>query len=117
MWKSNSGSVLSTLEPENRNVTNVIQSKVSDDLVSVFWSFRAEQKRLLLFLLFCIQAGAQDDPELAQCLRDAHQFLTITQVQLNMHFGLLSMHVVSEQCENYFLIWDNSHEPRSLRRF
>lgn len=26
------------------------------------------------------QAGAQDNPRLAECLRDAHQFLTITQV-------------------------------------
>lgn len=33
-------------------------------------------------VLFCFfQAGAQDDPKLAECLRDAHQFLTITQVQ------------------------------------
>uniref|UniRef100_A0A3B4G1M7 Terpene cyclase/mutase family member n=1 Tax=Pundamilia nyererei TaxID=303518 RepID=A0A3B4G1M7_9CICH len=28
-----------------------------------------------------LEAGAQDDPKLAECLRDAHQFLTITQVQ------------------------------------
>uniref|UniRef100_A0A668VL89 Terpene cyclase/mutase family member n=1 Tax=Oreochromis aureus TaxID=47969 RepID=A0A668VL89_OREAU len=29
-----------------------------------------------------LEAGAQDDPKLAECLRDAHQFLTITQVDL-----------------------------------
>ncbi|KAM7380865.1 hypothetical protein PAMP_004135 [Pampus punctatissimus] len=28
-------------------------------------------------------AGAQDDPRLADCLRDAHQFLTVTQIPLN----------------------------------
>uniref|UniRef100_A0AAX7V799 Terpene cyclase/mutase family member n=1 Tax=Astatotilapia calliptera TaxID=8154 RepID=A0AAX7V799_ASTCA len=32
-----------------------------------------------------LEAGAQDDPKLAECLRDAHQFLTITQVQQGDH--------------------------------
>ncbi|KAM9850438.1 lanosterol synthase [Aulostomus maculatus] len=30
-----------------------------------------------------LEAGAQDDPQLAECLRQAHQFLTITQVPEN----------------------------------
>uniref|UniRef100_A0A668VHI4 Terpene cyclase/mutase family member n=1 Tax=Oreochromis aureus TaxID=47969 RepID=A0A668VHI4_OREAU len=30
-----------------------------------------------------LEAGAQDDPKLAECLRDAHQFLTITQIPEN----------------------------------
>uniref|UniRef100_A0A669AWK7 Lanosterol synthase (2,3-oxidosqualene-lanosterol cyclase) n=1 Tax=Oreochromis niloticus TaxID=8128 RepID=A0A669AWK7_ORENI len=32
-----------------------------------------------------LEAGAQDDPKLAECLRDAHQFLTITQVEQGDH--------------------------------
>ncbi|KAL3970257.1 acylglycerol lipase [Sarotherodon galilaeus] len=30
-----------------------------------------------------LEAGAQDDPKLAECLRDAHQFLTMTQIPEN----------------------------------
>ncbi|XP_063354039.1 lanosterol synthase [Pelmatolapia mariae] len=30
-----------------------------------------------------LEAGAQDDPKLAECLRDAHQFLAITQIPEN----------------------------------
>lgn len=33
-----------------------------------------------MLLVGVFQAGAQDNPRLAQCLKDAHQFLTITQV-------------------------------------
>uniref|UniRef100_A0AAX7UUD7 Terpene cyclase/mutase family member n=1 Tax=Astatotilapia calliptera TaxID=8154 RepID=A0AAX7UUD7_ASTCA len=48
------------------------------------WSVR--KLLLCVAVLFCFfQAGAQDDPKLAECLRDAHQFLTITQVQQGDH--------------------------------
>uniref|UniRef100_A0A671U7C0 Terpene cyclase/mutase family member n=1 Tax=Sparus aurata TaxID=8175 RepID=A0A671U7C0_SPAAU len=36
-----------------------------------------------MLLVGVFQAGAQDNPRLAQCLKDAHQFLTITQVPAN----------------------------------
>lgn len=35
------------------------------------------------------KAGAQNVPRLAECLRDAHKFLTITQVTLSRHEAAL----------------------------